>query len=155
MRRVLVIVGLTALVVSAAILTGAGNGGSYKVRAIFDSAAFVVKGEDVKIAGVRVGDIESLHVTKDKKAAVVLNITDPGFQDFRADATCKIRPQSLIGEQFVECSPTQPRASTDKPAPPLRKLDNGERLLPSSQTSTSVALDLIGDINRLPVRQRL
>ena len=44
------------------------------------------------------------------KAVVVLKITDPGFQDFRTDASCLIRPQSLIGEKFVECQPTEPRA---------------------------------------------
>ena len=70
----------------------------------------MIKGEDVKIAGVKVGKIESLDVTPDNKAAVVLDITDPGYQDFRKDATCTIRPQSLIGEQFVECTPTQKRA---------------------------------------------
>ena len=32
-----------------------------------------------------------------------MNIADPGFQDFRSDATCLIRPQSLIGEKFVDC----------------------------------------------------
>ena len=159
MRRVLVIAGLTALVVTAGILAGAGGGTSYRVRAIFDSAAFVVPGEDVKIAGVKVGQIDSLSVTPEKRAAVVLDISNPGYQDFRKDATCKIRPQSLIGEQYVECTPTQPRASTDTPAPKLGRIDNGpgkgEYLLPSDHTSTSVALDLIGDTARLPVRQRL
>jgi phospholipid/cholesterol/gamma-HCH transport system substrate-binding protein len=159
MRRVLVIVALTAVVATAGVLAGAGGGSHYRVRAIFDSAAFVVKGEDVKIAGVRVGRIDDLQVTDDKKAAVVLDITNPGYQDFRTDATCKIRPQSLIGEQFVECSPTQVRASTDQPAPKLRRIEDGDGegqyLLPSNRTSTSVALDLIGNINRLPVRQRL
>jgi ABC-type transporter Mla subunit MlaD len=43
--------------------TGAGNAGSYKVRAIFDNAFGVISGEDVKIAGVRVGKIDSLAVT--------------------------------------------------------------------------------------------
>ena len=36
----------------------------------------------------------------------MLDITKPGFQDFRTDAECTIRPQSLIGEKFVECTPT-------------------------------------------------
>src|SRR5690349_14300266 len=159
MRRLLVIVGLTALIVTAGVLAGAGGGSSYQVRAIFDTAAFVVKGEDVKVAGVKVGKVDSLSVTPNKQAAVVLDITDPGFQDFRQDATCKIRPQSLIGEQFVECAPTQPRASTDRPAPPLRQIrrgpGQGQYLLGSSHTSTAVALDLLGDTARLPVRQRL
>ena len=39
-----------------------------------------------------------------------MKIDDPGFQDFRSDASCLIRPQSLIGEKFVDCRPTLPRA---------------------------------------------
>ena len=160
MRRVLAILGVLAVVAAAAVASGAGGDDApYRVRAIFDSAAFVVSGEDVKVAGVKVGEVDSLAVTPDKKAAVVLTIDEPGFQDFRRDATCKIRPQSLIGEQFVECTPTQPRPATEQPPPPLKVIQEGdgegERLLPVEQTSTSVALDLLGDINRLPVRQRL
>ncbi|MEA2124880.1 MAG: hypothetical protein QOI80_1662 [Solirubrobacteraceae bacterium] len=160
MRRVFVAIAVTGLLVGAFVALGAGGGGSdYQVRAIFDSAAFVVKGEDVKVAGVRVGSIDSLHVTPDKKAAVVLSITEPGYQDFRKDATCRIRPQSLIGEQFVECAPTQQRGVGEPMPPELPTIQDGDgegqHLLPVKQTGTSVALDLIGDINRLPVRQRL
>ena len=88
---------------------GAGDddGGDYKVRAIFDNAGFVIPGEDVKVAGVKVGSIDSIDVTDDFKAAVVLDITDPGYQDFRQDAGCIVRPQSLIGERFVECELTE------------------------------------------------
>ena len=91
MRRLVAIAAVLArglaLVVFA---TGAGDdGGAYQVRAIFDNAASVIPGEDVKIAGVKVGKIESLDVTPDSKAAVVLRIDDPGFQDFRTDATAR------------------------------------------------------------------
>ncbi|NLP82177.1 hypothetical protein, partial [Acinetobacter baumannii] len=58
-------------------------------------------------------------------------------------------------EQFIECIPTQPRAVGDPEQPPLPESDDGFRELPVEQTRTSVALDLIGNINRLPVRQRL
>ena len=81
------------------------------MRAIFDNAGFVIPGEDVKIAGVKVGKVASLDVTHDFKAAVVLDITEPGYQDFRRDASCIVRPQNLIGERFVECKPTQPRSA--------------------------------------------
>src|SRR3954467_8775537 len=112
MRRILGIV-LTLCVSAAALLlaTAASDGGGtpYRVRAIFMNAFSVIPGEDVKIAGVKVGKIESLDVTPDHKAAVVLRIDRAGFDDFRADAQCIIRPQSLIGEKFVECTPTQPR----------------------------------------------
>jgi phospholipid/cholesterol/gamma-HCH transport system substrate-binding protein len=89
----------------------------------------------------------------------VLDITEPGFKDFRKDATCTIRPQSLIGERFVECTPTQPRAEGDQPAPELAQIKNGpgkgEFLLPDSQTIKPVDLDLVGNIMRLPYRERL
>ena len=49
----------------------------YKVRAIFENAGFVIPGEDVKVAGVRVGSIDSIDVTEDNKAAVVLDIDGP------------------------------------------------------------------------------
>jgi len=89
---------------------------------------------DVKVAGVKVGKIDSLDVTSDKKAAMVLAIDDKNFQDWRADATCRIRPQSLIGEKFVDCTPTQPRAPGEEPPSELEQIEDGpgegERLLP-------------------------
>src|ERR671935_2536274 len=81
-----------------------GGGGGYKVRAIFDFVR-AVPGEDVKVAGAKVGKIDSLDVTPDNKAAVVLDIQKAGFAPFHQDAHCTIRPQSLIGETFAECSP--------------------------------------------------
>ena len=61
------------------------------------------------------------------KAVVVLQIDDPGFQDFREDASCQIFPQSLLGEKFVECEPTQPRAPGTEPPPELEVIPEGER----------------------------
>ena len=80
------------------------------MRAIFDDAGNIIPGEDVKIAGVKVGKVGSL-TPRQAKAAVVLDITERGFKDFRNDASCTIRPQALIGEKYVECLPTQPRAA--------------------------------------------
>jgi len=113
MRRPLLIA-LGAVGVIAALVVGVGagggdDGGDYKVRAIFNNAAFAIPGQDVMIAGAKVGTIDALEVTDDLKAAVILKIDDPGFQDFRKDAECQIRLQSVIGEKLVECQPTQPR----------------------------------------------
>ena len=97
----------------------------YRVRAIFDNAGFVIPGEDVKVAGVKVGKISALDVTRDFKAVVVLDIEDAAYQDFRRDAECSIRPQSLIGERFVECEPTQKRAPGAQEEPELETIDDG------------------------------
>jgi len=160
MRRILAIAGvLLAAGVIVVLGSGAGNGGSYQVRAIFRNAFSLVPGEDVKEAGVKVGKIKSLDVTPDQQAAVVLDIQKAGFQDFRTDATCTIRPQSLIGEKFVECTPTQPHPVGTPLAPPLRKITSGpgkgQHLLPVSQTMRPVDLDLVNNIVRLPYRERL
>ncbi len=139
MRKAIVIGGLVAAAIVAIVLISSGGGGSdgYVVRAIFDNGGFMVKGEQVRVAGANVGEIESVGVTlpgevdsyeggKEQavsgKAVIVMKITDPGFQDFRSDASCLIRPQSLIGEKFVDCRPTLPRAPGTEPAPPLKKV---------------------------------
>jgi phospholipid/cholesterol/gamma-HCH transport system substrate-binding protein len=160
MRRAIpIVVVLVVIVAAIALLASRGGGSPYQVRAIFDNAGFVIPGEDVKVAGVKVGRIADLDVTPDDKAAVVLQIDLPGYQDFRRDASCIVRPQSLIGERFVECTPTQPRAAGSNPPPALKKIERGpgagQYLLPVSNTQPSVDIDLIGDVMRQPERERL
>src|SRR5271167_669783 len=130
---------LGALVVVVLLATSAGGGnGTYTVRAIFDDAANAIAGENVKIDGVKVGTVASVTPTPQEQAAVVLNISNPGFKDFRIDASCSIRPQSLLGEKFVDCLPTQPRVEGTPPPPPLRTIrvgeGTGQKLLPVENT---------------------
>lgn len=163
MKRIAVILAVLACGLVVAVLGTAAksseSSSGYKVRAIFDSAFSVIPGEDVKVAGVKVGKIESLSVTDDKKAAVVLNIDKPGFGNFRKDAFCMIRPQSLIGEKFVECEPTSPRADGAPLPPTIPEIKHGDgkgqHLLPVTNTGRTVDLDLLNNILRLPFRQRL
>ncbi len=150
---------LLAVLVLLALSAGGSNGG-YTIRAIFDDAGNVISGEDVKIEGVKVGSVGSVTPTPQAKAAVVLKIESPGFQDFRADATCRVRPQALIGEKYVDCTPTEPRAEGTPLPPPLHKIPSGQEgagqyLLPVTRTHSPVDVDLLGDISRLPERERL
>ena len=89
----------------------------------------------------------------------MLQIDDPGFQDFREDASCLIRPQSLLGEKFVECEPTQPRAAGTEPPPELEVIEDGEpgegeRFLPLESNGKAVDLDLVNNIMREPYADR-
>ena len=113
----------------------------------------LVEGEDVKVAGVPVGAIERLDVTEDQKAALTLRIDNEDFTPWKADASCTIRPQSLIGEKFVECEPGLHRAPS-RSRRSRRGAGEGERLLPVENTSSPVDLDLINNILRLPYRER-
>jgi phospholipid/cholesterol/gamma-HCH transport system substrate-binding protein len=155
----LLVVALVIAVLSVGASGDGGGSGAYRVRAIFDSASFLTPGEDVKVAGVKVGAVDALDVTADHKAVVVLRIDDPAFKDFRQDASCTIRLQSLIGEKFVECQPTQPHDPDAQLPPPLRKITRGpgkgQYLLPVTNTSSPVDIDLLANIMREPERQRL
>ena len=176
MRKFLLAAALVAAAVVVVVLASGGGSGSsgYVVRGIFDSGGFMVAGEEVRVAGATVGEIESVGVTMPGemdsyedgkpqavpgKAVIAMKIVDPGFQDFRSDASCLIRPQSLIGEKFVDCRPTLPRAPGSKPAPTLKEIPEGrpgagQYLLPVENNSTSVDPDLINNINQLTYAQR-
>jgi ABC-type transporter Mla subunit MlaD len=128
------------------------DGGGYKVRAIFDNVTNLVEGEDVRIAGAKVGVVDSLDVADRTKAAIVLNITDNRFTPFRKDAKCTVRALAVIAEKFVECSPgsvSQPELAEIKDGD-----GKGQRLLPVQNTSSPVDADLANNIMRRPFRER-
>jgi phospholipid/cholesterol/gamma-HCH transport system substrate-binding protein len=164
---------LAALLIALPAIGSNGTSGTYEVRGVFDNGSFIVKGEEVRVAGATVGTVKSVDVSRNDeivsleggphavpgKAVVVMDITDSGFKDFRADASCLIRPQSLIGEKYIDCTPTQPRAPGTPPPPPLGQIGDdqpgsGEYLLPLENNGKTVDLDLIQNIQRLPYRDR-
>ncbi len=170
MRRLVVIFLILVGLGSVLATTAPGDGGptgEYLVRAYFDNAGFLVEDEEVRVAGAYVGTIDSVDVTHPGeavkangedfpgKAVVVLNITDTAFQDFRADASCIIRPQSLLGEKFVDCKPTEPRSTLTDPPPELETVPDGQpgegqRFLPLESNGKAVDLDLLNNISREP-----
>ncbi len=77
-------------------------------------------------------------------AVVKVEITEPGFADLRRDAHCEIRPQSFIGEYFVQC---QPGTSSER-------IPDGGRV-PVEQTTSTIPLDLVNNIVRRPYVDRL
>jgi ABC-type transporter Mla subunit MlaD len=158
--RIVAAAALVALVAGAALALGAGGSSSahgYLVRAIFDNSSFVIPGEDVKVAGVTVGAVDALDLTKDDKAVVVLKITDPAFQSFKTDAHCRIALESLIGEQYVDCQATAGGADgrTAAALPAIASgPGKGQHLLDVDHTTTPVGVDLLNDIMRQPPAQR-
>ena len=147
MRRVLgILVALIGAGTLWVVLGGAGNaptGNRYWIE--LDNAFGLVNGGDLKIAGVRAGKITKLKLDKKTNRALVgIEIDKTGFGDLRADTHCDVRPQSLIGEYFVDC---QPGTSS-------RHLPGGA-VIPVTHTSSTVAPDLVNDIMRQPFRERL
>lgn len=175
-KKIAVAAAVIVAVVAAVLVVRTVNGdsGGYLVRAVFDNGAFVVPGEDVRVAGANVGSVKSIDVSmpgetvssdpstrvQPGKAIIVMKIKDQGFQDFREDASCIIRPQSLIGEKFIDCSVTDPRPPDTEPPPELEVIPDGQpgagqRLLPLENNGRAVDQDLITNMYRLPYAQRL
>jgi virulence factor Mce-like protein len=148
-RRVVAALAVLLVVGAAALGLGAKDeeGGAKKYELYFDNAFGLTEGGDFKIAGVRAGKTSKFKVkTVNGRplALVETEVTEPGLADLRKDARCEIRPQSLIGEYYVDCQP----GSSDERIP-----DGGR--LPVEQTSSTIAADLVNDIMRLPYRERL
>jgi ABC-type transporter Mla subunit MlaD len=110
-----------------------------------DNAFGLIEGGDLKIAGVRAGKITDLKLNKDNNRALVqFQVNDTGFGSLRSDVFCESRPQSLIGEYFIDCLPGTSRT----------ELKPGTRI-PVSRTGSTVGPDLVNDIMRRPYRERL
>ncbi len=148
MRRILSTFRLLAAAAAAAIvLTGAGGKGPDKPHftVVLDNAFGIVTGADLKVAGVRAGTIKGLEVDrKTHKALVDFEITKAGFGSLRKDVTCESRPQSLIGEYYIDC----------KPGTSSEKLADGATI-PVEQTTSTIPIDLVNNILRRPYRERL
>ena len=157
MRRIaIVFVCLVAAGTFIVLAGGAGSGsGGSTYYAELDNAFGLVKGGDMKVAGVRAGKITDLILcTKTEKkclpaargtnlALVGFKITQNGFGSLRTDTTCQSRPQSLIGEYYLDCEPgTNPQVL------------KGGSTIAVTTTASTIPPDLIGDILREPYRER-
>jgi ABC-type transporter Mla subunit MlaD len=100
-RRALAVLAVVAACVVGALAVGAGGGnGARTYEIVLDNAFGVTKGGDFKIAGVKAGKTEGMHIEGQAHpvAVVEAKVTQSGQADLRADARCEVRPQSFIGE---------------------------------------------------------
>ena len=148
MKRILI-----ATLVTVAVAATAGwianpphfNGPKSQYWVELDNGFGLIQGGDLKIAGVRAGTITAIKLDRSNlHAKVGFRITQNGFGSLRTDTSCESRPQSLIGEYFLDCDP-----GTAK-----KVLPEGA-VIPVTHTTSTVPPDLVGDIMRMPQRQRL
>ncbi len=147
MKRILTTALVLLVVVGGVVLISASGSSTptptYWIQV--DNAFDLTTGGDFKVAGVKAGKITKLKVDmKTHKALVGVSVSQPGIPPFRADASCITRPQSLIGEYFVDC----------KPGNAPKKLGAGG-VVPVKQTLSTIPADTLNDILRLPYRERL
>ena len=163
---------LAAMLIAIPAIGSNGSSGTYKVRGVFDNGSFIVSGEEVRVAGAKVGTVDSVAVSGDDEIVSGEAGTTPSqarpwwswtsrtpaSRTSVAMPAASSDPQSLIGERYVDCTPTQPYASgqTPPPAPhdPRRPAWAGQHLLLLENNGTTVDLDTVQNIQRLPFRDR-
>ena len=140
MRRIGAIL---ALLVAAVLALSAGAGAddtrSYRIE--MHNAFEVLEGSEVRIAGVRSGEVTAIDVNAAKRAVASVEISGP-LATLGERTRCSTEPQSLIAEYFIDCRPA---------GPPLAE----GATIPASQVTQTVQTDLLFNSLRLPYRERL
>jgi virulence factor Mce-like protein len=140
MRRIALIATLLAST-AAWVTTTAGADDSHTYHVEMYNAFGLVKGSDVRIAGVNAGSVTDLGITRDKRAMLTIETSGP-LGTLGKDTQCSSEPQSLIAEYFLTCNPK---------GPPLS--DGGT--IPASQVHQTVQADLVQNTLREPFKDRL
>ena len=146
MRRLVAFLAVAASAGAAVLFTGAQGGGGDARRYVIelDNAFGMVLGGDVRVAGVNAGHITDVELDeRSLKALIEVEIDEEGFGSLREDTRCETRPQSPLGEYFLDC---EPGTST-------REIESGGRVTVERTTST-IPPDLVQNIMRRPYAER-
>ena len=130
---------LTVFMVVTALATGLlviliGNmtfGPSKDYRAVFSDATGVVKGDDVRVAGVKVGTVEDVEIVDRDRALVSFSVDSETTLSEATNAA--IRYRNLVGQRYVALS--EGIGATDE-------LEEGATI-PISQTSPALDLTVL------------
>ncbi len=110
---------------------------SYEVKADFQNASQLVKGNLVQVAGTPVGTVTKLDLTPNGQAQVTLHITSSEFQPIRQGTIATVRQASLSGvaNRYVDLR---------LPPGEQKGIPNGG-FIPASLTNSAVDLDQLFD----------
>jgi len=127
---VIALLAVLAAAVLAALLLLGGDGG-YTVKAHFQNASQLVKGNLVQVSGQEVGKVKSIDLTSDGQAEVVMSINDD-YAPLRRGTQAIVRQASLSGiaNRYVDLS---------LPGETAAKIPDGGVI---EQASTTSAVDL-------------
>ena len=142
-RLVLLFMAALALGAGATVVaTSAGAADEQRYTVVLDNAFGLTEGSDLRSAGVVIGTVDKLAVQRSTaRALATIVVTRPSFAGLREDVFCEVKPQSLIGEYYMDCDPGK------KPGP-------APSTIPVEQTGGTIPPDVVLDILRRPARER-
>jgi phospholipid/cholesterol/gamma-HCH transport system substrate-binding protein len=132
-RVVAVAAFVVAVALVVAVLLGSGSG-DYTVKARFQNASQLVKGNNVQVSGVAVGSVTDIELTPDGQAEVTMHIRDGAYTPLRRGTQAVVRQASLSGVANRYVDLRMPPGTSQKTIP-----DGG--VIDQSDTTTAVDLD--------------
>lgn len=115
---VFVLITSLAIIVLGNTIRGAGSRGGNEYHAIFTDATMSEPGDEVRIAGVRVGRVTDVELWEGDKARVSFVLT--GRDSLPANTHATLRFRNMIGQRYLSLSP--------EPGPPGPDLQPGDTI---------------------------
>ena len=136
-RRVLAGALILLAIVAVGVLLFRADGG-YTVTAEFINAGQLVKGNEVRASGVRVGSVKSIDVSQDGHAEVEFGIDNDDYEPLRSGTQVMIKQSSLSGiaNRYVDLKLGPANG---------KEIDDGGEIGPD-QTATAVEVDQVFDL---------
>lgn len=96
---VFAVVTIVATGMLAFTIANTSGGGGTRFNAIFTDVTSLNKGDEVRIAGVRVGQVDGISIVNDREAEVAFSLTDRDW--LPASTTATIRYRNLVGQRYI------------------------------------------------------
>ena len=126
---VFAVVTILATAMLAFSIANISGGGGNNYSAIFSDVTLLQKGDEVRIAGVRVGDVKSIEIVNEREAKVEFSVD--GRDWLPSTVTANLRFRNLVGQRYIDLE----QGAGDQGG----KLNPGDTI-PLSQTNPAVNL---------------
>jgi phospholipid/cholesterol/gamma-HCH transport system substrate-binding protein len=127
-----------------------------RLRAYFENAAGLVKGAPVRLSGVDIGNVDSIHIVRDPKrlltpVEVMMKVTAQARPDLRKDSKATLATAGVLGATFVDIDSSRAKDSpvNDNDELPTTETPALQDVLKSSQGTIdklNVILTRVDDI---------
>ncbi|QCB52344.1 MCE family protein [Rhodococcus sp. PAMC28707] len=131
---VFAVVTILATATLAFSIANISGGGGETYSAVFSDVASLNKGDEVRIAGVRVGDVKNIKIVNEREAEVEFSVS--GRDWLPATVTANLRYRNLVGQRYI--------ALEQGAGEQGRKINPG-KTIPLAQTKPAVNLTTLFD----------
>ncbi|PIE42139.1 MAG: outer membrane lipid asymmetry maintenance protein MlaD [Gammaproteobacteria bacterium] len=98
---ILGILGLAFLAYKVSAVNSIGRQGTYSLYADFNSISGLKEGASVTLAGVKIGQVDSISVDPQSYNATVKLLIDNRYNNLPLDSSLSVLTQGLLGEKYL------------------------------------------------------